>query len=363
MRSRLWSLLLVPLLLGAGQPIDPRTLAWDSSGGPDIVAGYEVVQSWDGTEATSTVTGLSVPLAARTGTAYAARVRALPVDPGAYDPSPWSTLAAEWPDAIAQITSLSQLGRTTAPLPGEGQVMAVAGVGSVITVDASAASGSTSITIPDGTNYLLIGVGCWNGSSTVTTLSAGAITIGGVSATALVSFTNGDGGLPSTIFGVANSGTGSQTFAWDWSGTDSLDEGGKIHIRAYSGVDTADPVRASSAVGLTQVLQSLSLSSASVEVQTGDVLFAYATVYQTNAVTISWTNATELTESATYNSHVTASAESTTAATYTVTATRSEDLDWMGLAVVVLRAGSGATALPRRALDGPFYGALRGSVR
>ena len=123
MRSRLAALLLVPLLLGAGQPIDPQHLAWDSSGGPDIVAGYEVVQGWDGVEVGSTVIGLSVPLPARTGTAYAARVRALPVDPEA-DPSNWATLAAEWPDVLPQITSLSQLGRTTAPLPGGVQVMA-----------------------------------------------------------------------------------------------------------------------------------------------------------------------------------------------------------------------------------------------
>ena len=106
MHSRLWSLLLVPLLLGAGQPIDPRHLAWDSSGGPEIVAGYEVVQGWDGAEIGSTVTGLSVPLPVRTGTAYAARVRALPVAAGA-SPSNWATLAAEWPDVLPQITSLS----------------------------------------------------------------------------------------------------------------------------------------------------------------------------------------------------------------------------------------------------------------
>lgn len=123
MRSRLWSLLLVPLLLGAGQPIDPQHLAWDASGGPDLVAGYEVVQGWDGAEIGSTVTGLTVPLPARTGTAYAARVRALPVDAGT-NPSNWATLAAEWPDVLPQITSLSQLGRTTAPLPVEGTVMA-----------------------------------------------------------------------------------------------------------------------------------------------------------------------------------------------------------------------------------------------
>jgi hypothetical protein len=123
MRPRLWLLGLVPLLLGAGQQIDPQHLAWDSSGGPDIIAGYEVVQGWDGAEIGSTVTGLSVPLAARTGTAYAARVRALPINPGA-EPSNWATLAATWPDAIPQITSLSQLGRTTAPLPGGTPIMA-----------------------------------------------------------------------------------------------------------------------------------------------------------------------------------------------------------------------------------------------
>jgi len=147
MRSRLWLLWLVPLLLGAGQPIDPQYLVWDSSGGPDIVAGYEVVQGWDGAEVTTTVTGLSAPLAVRTGTAYAARVRALPVDPVATQPSPWATLAADWPDVLPQITSLSEFGRTTAPLPDGEPIMATFETYAAATVNGA----SLSVSVPTGT--------------------------------------------------------------------------------------------------------------------------------------------------------------------------------------------------------------------
>ena len=168
MRSRLWSLLLVPLLLGAGQPIDPRTLAWDSSGGPDIVAGYEVVQGWDGAEIGSTVTGLSVPLPARTGTAYAARVRALPVGPGT-EPSNWATLAATWPDVLPQITSLSQLGRTTAPLPSGVQVMAIAFVNANASNNTAAATTIASGALATTTgNAIFVAISAYSSNGTVT---------------------------------------------------------------------------------------------------------------------------------------------------------------------------------------------------
>jgi hypothetical protein len=55
----------------------------------------------------------------------------------------------------------------------------------------------------------------------------------------------------------------------------------------------------------------------------------------------------------------------TTETSITGNATCSGNMDWVAVAGAwkTVSTGGAATALPRRALDGPFYGALRGSVR
>jgi hypothetical protein len=130
--------------------------------------------------------------------------------------------------------------------------MAAARTGTPSQVTASAASGSTSVTVPADCTCVVAFWCHFNvlGSSTLSTL-----TLGGNSFTTRSEIATKSPTANSTGVGVATltnlPGTGTQTVAWAWSDADARDEGGGLFLVYVKGVDTASLVHDSDTTNAT----------------------------------------------------------------------------------------------------------------
>ena len=167
-------LLVAPLLIGAGQPIEPGHIVWDQ---PDIakVASWEVIHGWDGIEQQSNVTEQSIAILPRTGTTYSVRVRAMPFIGSSDTPSQWSLGTFSWPNAPPNIVSLSESHPARSPpdlpgtIPPPGPSMAITLVNSAVTNDATAATTIASAAFNATTgNAVLVGVSAYDTDGVVT---------------------------------------------------------------------------------------------------------------------------------------------------------------------------------------------------
>lgn len=151
--------------------------------------------------------------------------------------------------------------------------MPVTRTGTAATVNASTNSGSASVTVPADCTGIAVFFNAWDaGAMTLTSMTLGgaAITI--------------DQNLPSSgdaacvgVGHIVNPATGSQTFAWDWSGTGAPGESGVFHLVFLKDVNTSDPISDSdaltSATGAATT-HSLTLTTAATDYCVG-AIFAY----------------------------------------------------------------------------------------
>jgi hypothetical protein len=239
--------------------------------------------------------------------------------------------------------------------------MAITPISGNVGITASAATTAAgartqSITIPTGARFALISFGGardgGNASFTSISLDGNAATLIGNSNT-VTSF-GYDVALAWVALTSGNEGS-SKTLAW--TNSHDLYEGGNVLVRFYSGVDTSDPVRSS---GVNAADGDATINPGSLTAQSGDLAVAVANTYQPYRA-IAWTNATEVFDVVGGGDVEHSWAEASPSASITISAFGS----YPGLVVAIIKPSgdAAATALPRRALDGPFYGALRGSVR
>jgi hypothetical protein len=179
--------------------------------------------------------------------------------------------------------------------------MAIAQVGSTLQFGLSdilnTGTVSTAITVPSGTELVIVGVSGWtavsNGMETMT------FTKGGVD----TAMTRGVGGDVATTWQGAqfylvepDIGT-NKTLKWDWIGTGSSGASAfNFMVTFWSGIDTADPVRDSDGAQAT----SLALNTPSLTAASGDKIVAMAAFYHDDAngggSIDTWSNVTEVAE-------------------------------------------------------------------
>lgn len=110
-------------------------------------------------------------------------------------------------------------------------------------VTASAASGSTSVTVPADCTCV---VAFWCDFNVLGTSTLSTLTLGGNSFTTRSEIPTKSPTSTSTGVGIATltnlPGTGTQTVAWAWSDSDARDEGGGLFLVYVKDVDTASLV-------------------------------------------------------------------------------------------------------------------------
>ncbi len=116
--------------------------------------------------------------------------------------------------------------------------MAASYTGTPIKIDSSANSGSTSITVPaDATAIVVFWRGWLSG-----TISMSSLTIAGAALSLAENVaTSGDADAVGVGYKIGPA-TGSQTFAWDLTGTTALDEGSPYIVCYLKDTNAGDPV-------------------------------------------------------------------------------------------------------------------------
>lgn len=113
---------------------------------------------------------------------------------------------------------------------------------SATTLTLSAASGSTSVTVPSGTTLAVV---VWNGYA-LAGLNVSSMTLNSVARTNVAAASHA-GDADTYGNGIEywiSPASGSQTFAWTWNNTPLSGEGPCAQILFFSGSDTSSPIRA-----------------------------------------------------------------------------------------------------------------------
>lgn len=352
-----WLWLLLALVVSAAGAGRLTTFAWDA--GANWPAGTTVELCGNGDVCQTGITGTqaTLDLPVQPGDVIQGKARA--VAPAGYQcgnpPAPcpystWVTVAQTWPATpIGGWARYQQV-----------QNMAISYLGYATVLDSDGTM-SQSVTVPANTNYAVIFVGGW--SATVRTVSS--MSLDGVAATNLYTRANADDYQDVYVYGVATS-AGSKTFAASLSG--SFNEGGFAIIVFLSGVDTASPL-VTSGYGYSETLatevQNKTITSVPTAADGIGLVFGSGWV-QGGVFDFDAQSQTSIVEASSgYNSdYYGAGYKATTGAATTFGSSQSNG-QFSTIVVVTLNPSTGgaATALPRRAFDGPFVGAFRGSVR
>lgn len=211
-------------------------------------------------------------------------------------------------------------------------------VGTPSQVDCSAASGSTSVTVPTGCNLVVAFWSHWHGNS-LSTLSA--LTLGGANMLPALAELAEGAAVNETGVGVAilvNPPTGAQTLAWAWSDSAPRTEGGVVFLVYYQDANTSDPYRAvavDAQTGTTQPAATVNSTASDDRV----VGFTENSNPSTNP-TPTITGVTAFVNDATINTHV-CDVGDATGLTGSVTVSNSTP-DYAAAAAISLKASAGA---------------------
>ena len=93
------------------------------------------------------------------------------------------------------------------------------------------------------------------------------------------------------IFYCVSPPSGSQTVAWDWSGTNTPSDETTVHYAFYSGVDTSNPIRSSGG----QATATNTASAGTLTANSGDYAFGVCYAYDSVGLptNVTWTGLTE----------------------------------------------------------------------
>jgi len=205
----------------------------------------------------------------------------------------------------------------------------------------TANTGSGSVSIPADATFLVCGMSGY--SSTASIFSGGSMTIGGA---AMTMGTAGDTGTDwkNALFYKVSPATGTQTLAWDWSGTGTLTEAGFVMCATYKALDTASPVRS---IGCVQTSTS-PYNTGSRAASAGDLaVIVLAAFVGGGDITFSFSNSTAVTQFTIAGNAEGAWAEAspTTATTFSASGVGSDD---GSMCAVVLKPAAAGTPHRRR---------------
>lgn len=213
--------------------------------------------------------------------------------------------------------------------------MAIEVTGTPIEIQSSTNASSQSVTVPADADFVVVGVAAYE--SGVQVFTNGSLSLNGVALDKNIADASDDhfkGGQ----FYLENPATGSQTLAWDWSGTAAVTMGVIMVVRFYKGVDTADPIRDSYVVQMNDPMTTDTLTA-----QSGDFISAWSWQFGGVHDGVAWTNATEIDEYGGFNFATGTLAEVAPSGNVQLTA------DWTtasdgGIAALVLKAAAGSSS-------------------
>lgn len=268
-----------------------------------------------------------IDLPVQNGDAINAQVRA--VAPTGYEcgdplgpcpPSDWETYSGIYNTQVTAITpEVQSAPYKNAYIPESTQTMAITRTGSVSTITTGNTNntGSASITVPSDATLAIVVLSGWYNLTNY--FSNGSITLNGVSFNITLARIDSDATNFYGLIGyLVNPSIGTQTLAWDWSGTSSPNDPPIIKVVYYNGIDTSSPIR-SSYGGQNS---GTSFSTTSLTAQTGDLIFSVAPLFTYSGhKTVTWTNATEFDTGATGQSDISLAENSTVTGNTTVSFT------------------------------------------
>lgn len=187
-------------------------------------------------------------------------------------------------------------------------------IGSVAQIDSGGNSGSQAVTVGTGASLFVVCASGWQ--NTINYFTSGSVTIAGAAMTPVSTSSDASTSfLHGACFYKTSPATGSQTLAWDWVGTSAPDVGTSILYASYSGSNTTTPARD------TYGTQNNDASTATdtMTAETGDLIISWQSLY--NASSFSWTGATKILDSTTYNNATASWAETSPTGNQQVTCT------------------------------------------
>lgn len=218
-------------------------------------------------------------------------------------------------------------------------------------------SGATSLAcnVPSGiqNNQLMIALVIVRGGTVITVPNGFSLIVSAIDFDA-------NGSYAYLYSKIAASESGSYT--WEFS----VSLRTAISINSFSGVDTTTPVASYSSDAY--ITNDATVRSASVTTTVANQLVVNFAILS-QATQLTFTPPTDFTEHHEYGANrcwaeVSSRNYTNAGATGNIDATMSSSsITKRGIAVVLNNIASSATALPRRVLDGVFYGSLKGSVR
>lgn len=203
-------------------------------------------------------------------------------------------------------------------------------------IDASAGSGSTTVSVPSDATAVVAFWSHWDGDAgsilSSPTLNGVPFTIHSQLAEGATTGESGTG-----VATLANPATGSQTFAWNWSAGGARSEGGWIVLVYIKGCDTSDLVRSSgvdAAISTNDVQVVLTTQST-------DLVLAAAQSYAPDNPSLA---GTVFINNVTFNSQIYDVSEVTAGASSTTVTMTGEYFSSM--AAIAIKAGSGGSTPP-----------------
>jgi len=225
----------------------------------------------------------------------------------------------------------------------------------------TADTGSFDITVPAGTDCLIVFVTGYESSANIFTAAGAGVTLESAAADAIVT---GSDASTSAYMGAAwvflnpTAGAG-QTVAWDWAGV--LADPAMFTWVAYSGI-------ASIRQAFGNQIASGNRSTGVLTSSSGDVISVAVFGYKgstSEASVTTWSNATEVTEwnQINVNSSDMTLAEHESTGDVTIATTALVNYNDGGImAVIMVPAAAGGSAIPHNPMGFPFFGPLGGPL-
>jgi hypothetical protein len=323
----------------------PTTFAWDAQPSWPVGTTVELcANSVCATGITGTQHTLDVPVTP--GQQIAAKVRAQSGE----DVSEWTEITETWPAEPVGLSSQKALGEKMAIAYVNGAA-ANGGAVNATTISAAAINATTG-------NFIVVGFSSYQGAAGVVT---GVTDTAGNTYQQAGSDESADGTHHASVWYAENiTGNASNVVTGTYTGSSAYR---CIVVAQFSGVALSGSYDQASTLNITSSGTTHTSGNTGTTTQADEVVVG-SYIVVTGGSTLSGSAPTVLGPNASNNNAMGYKIVSSTGAqSTTLTSASSEQYIAQVRTFKAATGGGGATALPRRAIDGPFYGALRGSVR
>lgn len=213
---------------------------------------------------------------------------------------------------------------------------AITRIGSVTQVNSIPNTGSSSVSVPSDAEMMVVAISGFESGAGY--FSGGTVTIAGISMSVVAADGDNTKFMGAMFYKILPT-TGTQTLAWNWSGTNPSEAGVVIAYGFYKGMDTVSPLRDSD--GAQQAANPH--VSKTLTAQSGDLIVAWMFQYAPSDSTITWTGATSIYDSSVSVDGKGSWAEASPTGNQTVSASGSSNQDGGVIAIVLKQAGGGGS--------------------